>query len=236
IRDGPATKTAAFLMYVFNSIFFAAGSAVFSLGLFVQFNENIGDALESLEFSNYYNANAVLIVGAIMLMLTSVMGLIGTYFRAFKILLLYGVMSAASFALNMAGAIFLLLSGLEGTSAKSYISDTFYGFIYGYYTDMQCKYKADLVQENFECCGAVSASDYSDIHLPVPNTCRDQITGNQFSNSCGETVSRYLELYTGLSSGITLIVCFLQLFTFIFLILLYRGYNERRRNIEKYNE
>ena len=29
------------------------------------------------------------------------------------------------------------------------------------------------------CCGGYSASDYTDIHLPVPNTCRDQVSQRQ---------------------------------------------------------
>ncbi|MPC18902.1 hypothetical protein E2C01_011800 [Portunus trituberculatus] len=31
------------------------------------------------------------------------------------------------------------------------------------------------------CCGGYSASDYTDIHLPVPNTCRDQNSANLWS-------------------------------------------------------
>ncbi|XP_018018052.1 tetraspanin-2A [Hyalella azteca] len=161
------------------------------------------------------------------------------YLMSFSVFVCFVVLSVVSFFLNLGGSVYLLQSGLEQTAAKPLISELFYGYLIVYYSDMPSKYMADHIQEQYECCGAYSPMDWKNVRLPVPNTCRNQITGNQFHLSCGEAVSRYLELFTGLSSGMALIVCFLQLWTFLFVVLIRRGHFRKSQSVENnqdYNE
>ncbi|XP_018018060.1 tetraspanin-2A [Hyalella azteca] len=229
---GTAERAGRTFMYSFNTLFFVAGSCMFSMGLFVQFDEGLKNSLGFLDFPEYYTANIIIMVGSTILMLGSVAGLVGTSYSNYFLLLMYLALSVISFSIDLGGAVYLLCQGLEATHAYPSIKETFQDYMYRYQYDMVAKYRVDVIQEYIGCCGAALPSDWVDIHMPVPNTCRNQITGNQYKNSCAEIMSRSLELYTGITSGLTLCICFLQLFTFIFVACIYRGVKQRQRAIK----
>lgn len=84
------------MSYIWRSKFFfvsaqIGGSCVFSIGIFVLFDTNFADGIASLNYTNYYGAHQVLVVGSILLMLASVMGGVGTYFRSYFVLILVSV-------------------------------------------------------------------------------------------------------------------------------------------------
>ncbi|KAF2364812.1 Tetraspanin/Peripherin, partial [Trinorchestia longiramus] len=209
-EKGQWVKTGRFFMYTFNAIFFAFGSILFAFCLWIRFDPDMDDYVRNIDFMQYWDAVVICMVGAITVMIASALAFCGTYMWSKTLLIMYVVMSAVSFSLNLGGAIYLLSIGLESTKAFPFIQEQFRNLIYQYSYDMTAKRTVDIIQETIGCCGGYSASDWDEIHMPVPNTCRDQVTGNQYGDSCAEVVSWYLEFRTGWVSGIALCICFLQ--------------------------
>ncbi|XP_045617278.1 tetraspanin-2A isoform X2 [Procambarus clarkii] len=183
-----------YILYIFNTIFFIAASALFALTLWVRFRNEMGDYIEGLSIFYYWNANTVF---------------------------MYMVMTVIIFILLLAASAFLLDNGLEDSHLLPFIQDSMRSLIHQYQWDVAARRSVDIIQENIGCCGGYSADDYSTIHLPVPDTCRDQITGNQFKYSCGEVLSQYLEILTGWITGISLSICLFQCFSMVATICLW---------------
>ena len=60
----------------------------------------------------------------------------------------YIFFSGVSFLLNLCGAVFLLLMGLESSYAYTFVGDTMRGLIYRYNFDMEAKLYVDTIQES----------------------------------------------------------------------------------------
>lgn len=230
---GSAEKTGRYLMYVFNGIFLVAGSALFMVAMYVQFDKDLGNHVGQLGFARYYHYSLVPLVGSILVVLTSFSGWCGTYYWNLPLLYTYVVLTVLCFAINMTGAIMMLVTGLDYTYAYIFVSETMLQRIHEYQTIMESRYTVDVVQEFVGCCGAYSWQDWTDAHLPIPDTCRDQVTGNQYRDSCALVMSRHLETLTGLLSGIALWICLLELFSLLFVMCMYRGIKERRTQAEQ---
>lgn len=52
--------------------------------------------------------------------------------------------------------------------------------------------------------------DYLDLLKPLPNECRDTVTGNAFFHGCVDEITWYLEGRSGWIAGITLGSCMLN--------------------------
>lgn len=225
---GTYHKTARYLMYVFNTVFFAFASALFAFCIWIRFDPSIDHHVRNVHFASFWAGVIVFMVAAVMVMTASFVGCCATRFWNMKLTILYAVLSAICFIMNLGGATYLLSIGLEATAAYPYIQEYFRNLIYRYNIDVDARRTVDIIQEYIGCCGGFSTGDWAEIHMPVPNSCRDQITGNQYAHSCAEVVSWYLEYRTGWVSGIALCMCFLQLFTLMFAYCLVRGIRERK--------
>ncbi|XP_045617279.1 tetraspanin-2A isoform X3 [Procambarus clarkii] len=181
----------------------------------------MGDYIEGLSIFYYWNANTVFMVSAILIMITSFLAGCGAFKRCKFLLFAYMVMTVIIFILLLAASAFLLDNGLEDSHLLPFIQDSMRSLIHQYQWDVAARRSVDIIQENIGCCGGYSADDYSTIHLPVPDTCRDQITGNQFKYSCGEVLSQYLEILTGWITGISLSICLFQCFSMVATICLW---------------
>ncbi|KAB7494005.1 hypothetical protein Anas_01627 [Armadillidium nasatum] len=113
----------------------------------------------------------------------------------------------------------LLQNGLEDTKLSPHIQVVMKGNINQYKIDTYSKWKVDAVQEKIGCCGGYGDIDYRSIHIEIPDTCRDPVTGNQYKHDCGEVLSWYMQTKTGWMCGIALGICFFQVkMHFLFII------------------
>ncbi|XP_045617280.1 tetraspanin-2A isoform X1 [Procambarus clarkii] len=215
-----------YLLYIFNSVFFLAASAVFAMTLWVRFENNMNNYMEGLSMYTYWNITVALMVSAILVMMTSFLACCGAYFRSKCLLGTYMTMTVVTFLLLLGESAFMLNHGLEDSLLFPYIQDTMKSLIHQYQWDTAAKRAVDIVQEYIGCCGGYSADDYTNIHMPIPDTCRDQVTGNQYKYSCAEVFSQYLEIRTGWITGLSLSICFFQFFSMAFSIYTWQAINE----------
>ncbi|XP_068209746.1 tetraspanin-2A-like [Palaemon carinicauda] len=215
-----------YVIYIFNTIFFCAAAGVFAIGLWVYFNKDSSEYMGNLNLTFYNNAVAVVMASACLVMLTSFIGCCGAFFRFRLVLIAYKVMTVITFLLLLGGSAYLLDNGMEDTRLFPYVQEEFRNLIYRYQWDVSARRGVDIIQEQVGCCGGYSSADYAAIHLPVPDTCRDQVTGNQYIDSCGEIFSQYMEVRTGWMTGLSLSLCFLQLFAVMFAFCMWQGVRE----------
>ncbi|XP_018014956.1 tetraspanin-2A [Hyalella azteca] len=228
-EKGGWVKTGRYLMYVFNAIFFVFGSILFAFCLWIRFDPNIDNYVRNINFMVYWQAVITCMVGALIVMIASCIGCCSTYLWSKTLLIAYIATSVLAFSVNLGGAIYLLSIGLDSTGAYQYIQENFANLIYRYNYDITAKRSVDIIQETIHCCGGYSTGDWDAIHMPYPDSCRDKVTGNQFSYSCALMGASFLEFRTGWVSGIALCICFLQIFTMMFGCCIYKGINDRRK-------
>ncbi|XKL64647.1 hypothetical protein PGB90_004733 [Kerria lacca] len=68
----------------------------------------------------------------------------------------------------------------------------------------------NLIQEEVGCCGADGPNDYLDLKKPLPNECRDTVTGNAYFHGCTDEITWFLEDKSSWLSGLAFTLGFLQ--------------------------
>lgn len=224
---GDHTEFLQYVIYIFNTIFFCAGALVFAIAMWIRFDNDMNDFIESVSMYHYWWGAIVVMVGACLVMLTSFIGCCGAYAGNRFLIVIYMCMTVVTFIMLLAGSAYTLDNGMEDTKAYPYIQEEMRRLIYLYQWDVAARRSVDIIQEYVGCCGGYSADDFTNIHLPVPNTCRDQVTGNQYGDSCGEILSQYLEVRTGWLAGLSLSLCFFQCFAVMVSVCTYMAFKER---------
>lgn len=60
------------------------------------------------------------------------------------------------------------------------------------------------------CCGADGSHDYIRLRQPLPDTCRDSVTGNAFFNGCVDEFTWLLEDKAGWIAGLAMTLALIQ--------------------------
>ncbi|XP_071541150.1 tetraspanin-2A-like isoform X1 [Panulirus ornatus] len=215
-----------YLIYIFNTVFFCVGAAVFALGLWIRFDKDMDEYVNSLGMYHYWTSTTIIMTGATLVMITSFLGCCGAFCKNPCLIVSYMAMTVVTFLLLLGGSAYVLDNGLEDTRIYPWIQEKMRQLIYRYQWDTSARRSVDIIQEYVGCCGGYSADDFTNIHLPIPDTCRDQVTGNQYGDSCAEIFSQYLEVRTGWISGLALSLCFFQCFAMIFAICIWQAVRE----------
>ncbi|KAG7166378.1 Tetraspanin-2A-like 2 [Homarus americanus] len=158
-----------------------AGAAIFALGLWILFDKDMGDYIPGLGMFNYWNATTGLMVAAALVMVSSFLACCGAYFKSTLMIIVYKVLTVVTFIMLLVGSGYILAHGLEDSQAFPVIQEAMRNLIYQYQWDMNSRRTVDIIQEYVGCCGGYSASDYTDIHMPIPDTCRDQFFSMMFA-------------------------------------------------------
>ncbi|KAK8384040.1 hypothetical protein O3P69_016043 [Scylla paramamosain] len=167
--------------------------------LWIRFDKDMDEYVNSLGLFFYWNSTSVVMMASTLVMLNCFLGCCGSYFSNRPTIIVYMIFHGHH--LHHAAGRGCLHAGQRRS--------------------------VDIIQEYVGCCGGYSHNDYTDIHLPVPNTCRDQVTGNQYSDSCAEIFGQYLEVRTGWLAGLSLSLCFFQCFAMMISVCMYMALKER---------
>ncbi|XP_063888412.1 tetraspanin-2A-like isoform X2 [Scylla paramamosain] len=224
---GEQTELLQYLLYIFNTVFFCGGAAVFAMCLWIRFDKDMDEYVNSLGLFFYWNSTSVVMMASTLVMLNCFLGCCGSYFSNRPTIIVYMIFTVITFIMLLGGAAYTLDNGMEDSKAYPFIQEQMRQLIHRYQWDVAARRSVDIIQEYVGCCGGYSHNDYTDIHLPVPNTCRDQVTGNQYSDSCAEIFGQYLEVRTGWLAGLSLSLCFFQCFAMMISVCMYMALKER---------
>ncbi|RXG56383.1 23 kDa integral membrane protein [Armadillidium vulgare] len=199
--------------------------------MFVTFEKDVGDYTTSLELTTYLRTTAALIVASTLVILNSLLGCCGAFNISRKTLIAHLTITLICFVMYLASSAILLQNGLEDTNLYPHIQVVMKGNINQYKVDTYSKWKVDAVQEKIGCCGGYGDIDYRSIHIEIPDTCRDPVTGNQYKHDCGEVLSWYMQTKTGWMCGIALGICFFQIFEVVITIMAFKHITKLKRQI-----
>lgn len=227
-------RTCRALTYTLLSFLFLAESVVFGTGMWMWYNSNVANYVGGLGLNEYLAAVSVLMFAIALAMLAKFAAVFGTFFWNYPLLVTYEVVGLLAIALKVVSATYTLIYGSTTSAlATAMIAQRFWDNMYTYSTDMNAKTTIDTIQYNLGCCGAKYPNDWMKIGMWVPNTCRDQVTGNQIHWSCSEMVGQTMEFYSAIMTGIAYITAFLELFGLYFVIVQIAGIRSRRRAIKR---
>ncbi|KAK2712443.1 hypothetical protein QYM36_011210 [Artemia franciscana] len=122
----------------------------------------------------------------------------------------YGILCIVACIFELAGAAYILDNSTIWSKGTFWLKDRFYQLIYETQRDNRAYEIMRVIQEHVQCCGSYKYYDYSDVHIPIPNECRNQITGNVHKYGCHEIFSHYLSTRSGPLAGVALALFILQ--------------------------
>ncbi|XP_017780696.1 PREDICTED: uncharacterized protein LOC108565643 [Nicrophorus vespilloides] len=92
----------------------------------------------------------------------------------------------------------------------------------------ESKQTLSIIQENIGCCGADGANDYIKLHQPIPNTCRDTVTGNPFFHGCTDELTWFFEEKTIWITGLAMTICFMHVVNVAMAVILMQALRKEK--------
>jgi len=170
-------KCLKFLLCVFNLVFWAAGIAVMSVGIFARVSANNYEGL--MDDTGFKSAANILIAAGALVMIIGAIGCCGVMKEKKWLLLLYSFLVLMIFILEIASGIMAysqrdkVISKIESTVNSAIKKD------YGQTDHKKLTEAIDNAQQQLKCCGVFGPSDWrnstwyknSDKSEPYPESC-----------------------------------------------------------------
>ncbi|XP_063611236.1 CD151 antigen-like [Penaeus indicus] len=136
-----------YLIYIFNTVFFCAGAAIFALGLWIRFDEYMMDYVNGLGMYHYWVGTSTVMAGSALVMITAFLGCCGAFFRSKFLMLVYKIMTVVTFGLLLGGSAYVLDNGLEDSRIYPWLQEAIRNKIYQYQWDVSARRTVDILQE-----------------------------------------------------------------------------------------
>jgi hypothetical protein len=99
----------------------------------------------------------------------------------------------------------------ESPTLTDDLKEVFFKLIYAMDYDSKASQTLKQIQEYVGCCGAIGSEDYIFALKPVPNECRDMVTGQEYRYGCAQQLAWWLEPWSATLAGICIVFLILQL-------------------------
>ncbi|CAB4059370.1 unnamed protein product [Lepeophtheirus salmonis] len=110
------------------------------------------------------------------------------------ILSVHWILIALLMILQFASAICICIYGVEESDIlRRDLHETFIRLVMRWDEDPRASRIMRKIQEYVGCCGADGSDDYIQYFKPVPDECRDRITGVEYSYGCEQQLAWWLE-------------------------------------------
>jgi CD9 antigen len=197
-----------------NIIEWMIGASIFALCLWLRFEPGIGEFLEKLDAEEFYIGVYVLIVASIIIMIVAFIGCISALQESSIVLLVYIGTQVVAFIFGLAGSAVLLDNSARDSHFQPRIRESMRRLIINAHHEPSRQTLA-MIQEGITCCGADGASDYLNLKQPLPNECRDSVTGNPFYHGCVDELTWFFEQKCAWVAGLAMTVCFFHVSTML---------------------
>ncbi|KAK2712442.1 hypothetical protein QYM36_011210 [Artemia franciscana] len=201
-----------YALFFYNFLGVILGVALFGLACWAYADWDFKYFINTLEMRHFHDGTAVLLTAAILAALAPLIGCLGAMGESRGALLVYGILCIVACIFELAGAAYILDNSTIWSKGTFWLKDRFYQLIYETQRDNRAYEIMRVIQEHVQCCGSYKYYDYSDVHIPIPNECRNQITGNVHKYGCHEIFSHYLSTRSGPLAGVALALFILQIY------------------------
>ncbi|KAJ7373745.1 hypothetical protein OS493_011354 [Desmophyllum pertusum] len=230
-------KCLKFMLCVFNLVFWAAGIAVMSVGIFARVSASNYSAL--MDEGGFKSAANILIAAGALVMIIGAIGCCGVVKEKKWLLLLYSFLVMMIFFLEIASGIMAysqrdkVISKIESMVNKTIIGD------YGKDDKKKLTEAIDKAQQELKCCGVTAPSDWSksywfsksDKTEPFPESCCKTVASKCsagkkpviYTEGCSTALQDFVRSKMATIGGIGVGIAILQILGVVFAICLYRS-------------
>ncbi|XP_040580902.1 tetraspanin-2A [Lepeophtheirus salmonis] len=217
------------MLLVFNVLGFFISLTTFSICIWVRFDLDFWEFVEEIQWYTYWHCIYVVMVTMIFGLVNHLYGVFGIWTESETHLSVHWILIALLMILQFASAICICIYGVEESDIlRRDLHETFIRLVMRWDEDPRASRIMRKIQEYVGCCGADGSDDYIQYFKPVPDECRDRITGVEYSYGCEQQLAWWLEPWTATIAG----VCVYQMATSFFGIWVAR---RLIHSIRKYN-
>lgn len=199
-----------FIIFCLNAIIWLLGSSMFGLCIWLRLDPGFQEWVEFLDIYEFYNGIYILLAASIFIIIITFIGCGVALMEHVIGLFVFIGLQLFCYVLGLAGTALLLDYSTYDSQIQPLIRKSMLSLINNYQDD-RATYVLQLVQESIGCCGADGPRDYLTLKKPLPNECRDSVTGNAFFHGCVEEISWFLEGRSGWLAGLALALCVLHI-------------------------
>ncbi|KAA0183412.1 23 kDa integral membrane protein [Fasciolopsis buskii] len=192
-------------VFVFNIICLLCALLLIGVGAYVQ----VKFSAYGPELQKVWQAApiAILVLGGIIL-LVSFLGCCGAIRENVCMLYMYGALLAL---LLIGEVVVAVLAIVYKDTIDAKVKEVLTQYVQDYDTSEEIAKSIDMIQENFECCGAVGPGDYGTRELP--KSCKSSLV--PYTKGCTEAFGQFLKSNLIIVACAAFGVCFIQLLSTI---------------------
>ncbi|XP_974194.1 tetraspanin-2A [Tribolium castaneum] len=218
-----------------NIILAMIGLSLLVLCIWLRVEPGIADFLEKLNSTDFYIGLYVLIVCAILVMIVSVIGCLSALQESALALLVYIGAQVLGFIFGLAGAAVLLDNSARDSHFQPKIRESMRKLIINAHHEPSRQALA-MIQEGIGCCGADGAKDYLSLKQPLPNECRDSVTGNPFFHGCVDELTWFFEQKCAWVAGLAMTICFFYVINIVLATILRAALEKEEEQSQTYRK
>ncbi|XP_043260803.1 tetraspanin-2A [Colletes gigas] len=219
-----------FTIFCLNAVIWLLGSAMFGLCMWLRLDPGFQEWVEFLDMYEFYIGIYILLAASIFIIIITFIGCGVTLTEYILGLFVYVGLQLFCFVLGMVGTSILLDYSTYDSKIQPLIRRSMTALINKYH-DERATFVLQLIQESIGCCGADGPMDYLKMKKPLPNECRDTVTGNAFFHGCVEEVSWFLEGRSGWLAGLALSLCMFHVVIAALTLVLVRALKKEENSI-----
>lgn len=219
-------KCIKILLFVFNLLFVIAGIALIATGAYVNIKMD-----EYYDFfgKDYLGPGILIIIVGVIIFFIAFFGCCGAIKENYCLTMTFAVSLAIIFILEIAGGItgFVLRDKIEG-DVKDVLTDALKNYNKPDHDGVKKTW--DKLQEEFECCGVNSSSDWkneANITIPVSccktTNCITTIPSNIWDEPCADKLEQWLKDKVAIIGGVGIGLAFVQIVGIMFACCLARA-------------
>ncbi|XP_076653416.1 tetraspanin 2A [Halictus rubicundus] len=198
-----------FTIFCLNAVIWLLGSSMFGLSVWLRLDPGFQEWVEFLDIYEFYNGIYILLAASIFIIIITFIGCGVALMEHILGLYVFIGLQLFCYVMDLAGTALLLDYSTYDSQIQPLIRKSMRSLINNYQDD-RATFILQLIQESIGCCGADGPRDYLTLKKPLPNECRDSVTGNAFFHGCVEEISWFLEGRSGWLAGLALALCMLH--------------------------
>lgn len=222
-----------YTLFCFNIVAWMFATALFALSVWLRAEQGFNNWLTILQAQTFYIGVYILIASSIIMMAVSFLGCLSALMENVLALLVFMGTQIFGFVAGVAGSAVLLdfstmhssLQPLLRNSLTQYVSTSEYA---------QSRYVLNMIQSNIGCCGATGPWDYWNLHQPLPNSCRDTVSGNCFFNGCVDELTWFFEGKTSWIVAVALALALLNVISAVLSLVLVQAVKKEEDEARTY--
>ncbi|XP_076183753.1 tetraspanin 2A [Ptiloglossa arizonensis] len=219
-----------FIIFSLNAVIWLLGSAMFGLCMWLRLDPGFQEWVEFLDMYEFYIGIYILLAASIFVIIITFVGCGVALMEYILGLCIYVGLQILCYVLGLVGTAILLDYSTYDSKIQPLIRRSMTALINKYH-DERATLILQLIQESIGCCGADGPMDYLNLKKPLPNECRDSVTGNAFFHGCVEEISWFLEGRSGWLAGLALALCAFHIVIAVLTLVLIRAIKKEEESI-----